>query len=331
MSAISDAEQNLDAVLSRRAEIASELREYASFSEGIQKKRAVRLADDIEAGIPSQAAMLRADVLAVAVPVICGGDAQSRASVFAGLRELNAIAPRPTRVLAAVLYPALLFLLSVGVAIIYLLAVIPMFEAMFIEFDLSLPAPTLFIIWVSQLLRQSSVWLAVVALIAVALVWRRLRPNKMKPVWAGEFDIAPWGRRCHAGIWAWHVSLLLRLGLSLVDAISIAGRASDHRSLRTESRKWSMISHDEFSVEGVRRVCGSKCDLLVYAMQWNNRAGRIELLQEVASMYIDRADYRTRALVAWLSPIAMFFVSSSIGLLIMALFMPLVNLISSLG
>jgi type II secretory pathway component PulF len=66
----------------------------------------------------------------------------------------------------------------------------------------------------------------------------------------------------------------------------------------------------------------------------NARRGDTEplaILREIASLYWDREQTKAVWVLSWLQPIAVLMISFVVGFVVLALFMPLVELISGLS
>ncbi len=84
---------------------------------------------------------------------------------------------------SAAVYPAMLFLIAVGVISLMLFWVVPQFESLFSEGAAQLPAMTRAVLAVSRFARSSGQWVALGLLVAGLAAWRALRDPALRRLW----------------------------------------------------------------------------------------------------------------------------------------------------
>lgn len=236
---------------------------------------------------------------------------------------------------SSLLYPVVVLGISALVLIGACWLVVPVFETMFDEFGLTLPLPTIAIIGLSHWILSPWSYVAamLVATCVVALVWLvrgHERYADTSPRWLESvFDST---RKVWAD-WAWHLSLLLRSGQPESDAIVIAGSASGRRWLRTGSAAWAnRIGRGEQPFADITHFRGPPCQLLSSALELDASVDdKAAMLHGVAQVYWDRDRLRFGRNLSWLSPLLVFLVGFIVWFIMIALFMPLVRLISGLA
>jgi type IV pilus assembly protein PilC len=72
-----------------------------------------------------------------------------------------------SKIITAITYPAILFCMSVGVLIYFVVGIVPTFASIFKDFDMTLPAITLFVLAVSTVIREH-IFLIIIGLIMLA-------------------------------------------------------------------------------------------------------------------------------------------------------------------
>jgi type IV pilus assembly protein PilC len=124
---------------------------------------------------------------------------------------------------------------------------------------------------------------------------------------------------------------LLEAGLTLPDAVQIAGFSSSRRRLRTAAsraaRALASADKESLAIEG-RPLTASVLHALAASMP---TASRIRLLKEISQSYADRARSRlswTRGIV---EPIAIIVIGLLVAIIVLSLFLPLVKLVEGLS
>jgi hypothetical protein len=249
-------------------------------------------------------------------------------------------------------YPLVVLLLSTLVFAAISIWIIPVFEQMFFEFGLSLPSPTLLVISISHLFQSIWFWLLFAGLVMLLAVMLGMRAadNLRWLIW-GNVDSwfsSGYSTRRSLGDLAWHTAMLLEIGQPVETSVEIAAAASRKATLRRESP--NLTRHLGLTNPGpnppqnplaapqehtaTNWYLGVPCHLLAHALnirQDNNNSEQLATLREVARLYWDREQTKSVWILSWLQPVAVLMISLIVGFVVLALFMPLVSLISGLS
>lgn len=235
----------------------------------------------------------------------------------------------------ALAYP--LFLLTFGgiILICLVLLVVPIFTKMFGEFGLSLPAPTLFLFWISNQITEQlprslvAVTLAFLLIVVLSRLWIRLSLS------TSLFGIFTSGNVANVTAMAKFTGALAELvsiEAPLPEALRIAGWACDHRHFRVMAERMA----SELETPGIRlrdtTVAHNFPATMRYALgNGRNCLPNVPLLRELSRMYSERAGERSNWSTSILGPITLVVLGLVIGFVIIALFMPLVSMVTSLA
>lgn len=232
------------------------------------------------------------------------------------------------------IYPIWLVGLSLLIMSGFSMFMVPIFRDMYADFGLTLPAPTKLVFWiaeqVSTYLVRSLVMAACLALFCVPLVryWRsRAWTNRLLGRWVA-------GTTTNLRAMANLISTLaqtLSLGASPSEALRLAGSGS--RNLFYQRAAVDLAGQFENSAEVTPQLSSAVLPpSLVMAMQADS-AGKpcLPMLHALAQMYSERAQSRVELLTTMLPIAAVVVVGMGVGLVIIALFMPLVSMITSLA
>lgn len=219
--------------------------------------------------------------------------------------------------------------------------VVPTFEKMFNEFGLRLPVPTRGLIAISHAVRDPTLYIAILVacVLAVLLLWfvsgNELTTAGKAPATNGPRFRRSWfpSKREVWADWAWHLSLLLRSGKQDTEAITIASESSGKRWLRRGSLVWTdAMRAGRRPFKDVTHFRGEACHLMSLALNSDEPMNaRAKLLAYVAELYWDRDQSRTQSKLSWLSPVLVFCIGSLVLFIVIALFMPMVRLITGLS
>lgn len=231
---------------------------------------------------------------------------------------------------------------------------VPMFEQMFDEFGLSLPGITVLLFGVADAVRSPMTYVGGLLFLACIALFAWLRWGNG---WGRGSRVASWnlrGRfRSTRGIWAdwaWHVSLLLRAGIEKSESIRIASASSGRAWLQSGGEVWSQeVRVGGRPFHGVTHFRGVSCHLLSDALGLDDdirqssgsasdrvateqtiEAYQAGLLRDVAEIYWDRDRQGFTWRMSWLPPLMVCGIGLMVMFAVMALFAPLVELITGL-
>lgn len=271
---------------------------------------------------------------------------------------------RGQRVLTVIAYPLIVLTVCTGVLVLTSLLVVPTFEQMFDEFGLQLPFFTQTLFAIAAVIQSPMTYLGLASVGACVgllawLLWGSTSPLHRRSGASGtSVNLHGSGPRTTRGAWAdwaWHVSLLMRAGLGKTEAIEMAGAASQQSWLARGSRFWAdAIRNGDDPFHGVTHFRKVPCHLLADALgldvaltqhvrppNTSSRTAAIDttslkqyqagVLRDIAELYWDRDQRGTVWRLGWVSPLIVFGVGFIIWFVVIALFAPLVSLITGLS
>ena len=235
-------------------------------------------------------AIARPDVLAVCVPLIeikgpTVAPAEIERAVRIGFSSIARTRSTKGRVLNLILFPALLILAMSVLAIFFSIFIIPYFESIFLEFGIELPTLTRVLFKLARLIRAT--WMFVLGFIVGAIVLVYLANGfTIDRRSAGEswLDERCKSTRTTAAGWAWHMAMLLESGLSVPNAVEVAGNSQSKNWLKRASRKW--VDHRQSPSQKVNgSMFGKRLRLLDTTLDINHPVAQVSLFKEIATYY----------------------------------------------
>lgn len=319
----------LQRVLRLDRDIAAAVEQMANESSGRRKRSLQKLAHWFADAPQPDDVLLQADALAICLPLI---EPASRGQVQGwqvedAVRQSGAgvagYGRQRYRFLQGLIYPFTVLVLCGLIVSCFLWFLVPEFDSMFSDFDMELPAPTQLVLWLSRWLRQWGVVVLGGSLIAGVILFFSLRP-----FWARSM-----ATKCELiAAWTRHLSLLLAAGVPDEEALQLAGRASQYVWLNELSQICvAQLQRGREFFKGPLYAGSQPVAMIGYALLQDSPQTRSDWLEEVTEMYRERDQFRWNAWLAWTTPLAVCLAAVTVGLLIVALFLPLVGLISALG
>jgi type II secretory pathway component PulF len=232
----------------------------------------------------------------------------------------------------AILYPLLIACVTAGVFVALSFAVIPTFQEIFADFGLSLPKLTLGVLAISNWITSGQFLITAAVLIAVIVVLKtivRVLPASIRD-WFTDHGGLPWGRSMAVARFSRFLADLLEAGLGIPAALRTAGLASNKARLQRAAARLADALHSSKAVPPPDEPYLTTT--VLYALRSDMpAASRVRLLREISDCHAERRG----ALLSWTrglaAPIAIAVIGIFVGIMVLALFLPMVNLINSLS
>lgn len=238
------------------------------------------------------------------------------------------------KIKGAMVYPAVIFTVAIGAVATLLIVVIPTFQNMFEGAGVALPGPTLFVIFLSETLQ--AYWYAFAAAIigGVALIryaystdGGQLVIDKMllnMPV------LGPMLRKTAVARFTRTLGTLVASGVSILDGLEITARTAGNRVIQDavmESR--SSIAGGETISEPLKRA-GVFPPMVVSMINVGEQTGGLdEMLTKIADFYDEEVDQAVEALLSAMEPILIVFLGGVVGGMIVAMYLPIFDMINA--
>ncbi len=213
--------------------------------QGLATKARVRAAlshmlDGLRGGEALSVAMQRAEHLfpETVRKLVASGEASGRLpDVMARLAETHARARElADKVVSALIYPALLVVVMLGVLVVIFTVVLPRLEPLFAQSQDALPWPTAVLLAISHLVNGYGWWLLAAIAVGVVVVWQALRRPESKLA-LDRFALSSrftldLPRRYQAAQFCRNLAMLIDGGMPLNRALESAEAAVSNRFMR---------------------------------------------------------------------------------------------------
>ncbi|MDG1048900.1 MAG: type II secretion system F family protein [Planctomycetota bacterium] len=242
-----------------------------------------------------------------------------------------------SKIKQAVIYPAILILVSIAVVSAVIIFVIPTFDEIFKSFDVDLPEPTKILLGVSGFM--TSYWYLVFGVPIVAFVGHNLavgRNRGYRKGWHGLLLKIPFLgtvlNRSMTAMFARTFGTLVQAGVPHLDALGIVRDASGNEVLVDAVED---IRRTVREGEGIARPMGETGlfdDVVTNMVDVGEETGELDsMLLKVADAYDEQVDRKLAALFKVLEPAILVVMAVLIGGLVVALILPLTKMMSTIG
>jgi type IV pilus assembly protein PilC len=237
------------------------------------------------------------------------------------------------KALSALMYPALLVVMMVGLVGVIVLKVVPAFADFYEGFDAELPVSTRLIVGVSNLL-VDNLWVIVGGLVVAGLVlarWYRI-PGQRERLdrvilglpWAGETL-----RKFATTQFARTLATLLGGGIPLVNALDTGAESMSNRHLAREIRTVSGRVREGQSFAAALRGRRTLPDVAIKMVEVGESTGALqEMLHSLADFYDEEIETEVARAIALVEPVLLVLMGVVIAGVVLALYLPLFELSS---
>jgi type IV pilus assembly protein PilC len=240
------------------------------------------------------------------------------------------------KIKGAMIYPGVIMTVAVGAVSILLIFVIPTFQEMFSGAGVQLPAPTQFVIFLSETLQAR--WYIFLAAIMAAIIFiqRYYKTNHGQLVIDRLLLRMPilgsMLRKAAIARFTRTLGTLVSSGVSILDGLEITAKTAGNRVLHDaimESRA-SIAGGDTIS-EPLKKS-GVFPPMVVQMINVGEQTGGLdEMLTKIADFYDEEVDAAVAALLSALEPVMIVFLGVIVGGMIVAMYLPIFDMINAVG
>jgi type IV pilus assembly protein PilC len=241
------------------------------------------------------------------------------------------------KVLAAMVYPGIVMTMAVGIMGFLLVFIVPRFELIFHDLlgDKPLPPVTRFVIGVSDSLKNHGL-VVLGVIVAVVTLYKFIGRTRRGRLAIDTFKLrmplfGNLNRKTAISRFARTLGTLVTSGVPILQALNITRETAGNASIaRAISHVHDSVKEGESIVQPLEasRVFPP---MVVSMVDVGEETGKLpEMLLKVADVYDDEVDNAVVALTSMLEPIMIVFLAVIVGTIVLALFTPLISIITTL-
>lgn len=241
------------------------------------------------------------------------------------------------KVKAAMIYPIIVMILAIAIMGFLLVFIVPRFEQIFKDMlgDKPLPGITIFVISVSNAVKDH--WLIIIGLIAAIVVGVKVLGGtkggravidkiKLRTPLFGDLL-----RKTAISRFSRTLGTLVTSGVPILQALNITRETAGNQVIAGAiSQVHDSVKEGESIVQPLE-ASGAFPPMVISMIDVGEETGQLpEMLLKIAEVYDDEVDNSVAGLTSMLEPIMIVFLALVVGTIVIALFMPLISIISGL-
>jgi type IV pilus assembly protein PilC len=241
------------------------------------------------------------------------------------------------KVVAAMVYPAIVITMAVAIMGFLLVFIVPKFEAIFHDMlgNKPLPVITQFVIGASNFVKDHGLLLlgAVVATVAAYRFIGRTRGGryvidrfKLSMPLFGDLN-----RKTAISRFSRTLGTLVTSGVPILQALNITRETAGNAAIADAISKVHDSVKEGESIVQPLEASRAFPPMVISMIDVGEETGKLpEMLLKIADVYDDEVDNAVAALTSMLEPIMIVFLAVIVGTIVLALFTPLISIISGL-
>ncbi len=239
------------------------------------------------------------------------------------------------KVKGALIYPAVISVVAVGVTTAMLVWIVPVFASMFGSLGAELPEPTQVILGISNFLQSNFVYILIGLLFGVTgfILW--VRTPKGRAIFDAMLLKAPiFGnlvRKSSVARFTRTLGTLLSSGVSILDALDITAKTAGNTVIAAAIKKSVFSIAEGDTITGPLKESGVFPPMVTQMISVGEKTGGLdEMLQKIADFYDEEVDEAVSALTSVIEPIVIVIMGIIIGGIMIAMYLPMFDIIGKI-
>jgi len=240
------------------------------------------------------------------------------------------------KVKGAMVYPVVMLIVAVAVVAILLVFVIPVFKEMFAGAGQKLPAPTLFVIGLSEFVRDYIIHMIVV----IGLVVYGLRRYYNTPSGRLVFDslalktpgLGDLLQKVAVARFCSTLGTMLSSGVPIMDALAVTARTAGNQVIEKavlSARK--AVSEGRFMADPLMET-GVFPGMVIRMIAVGEATGALDaMLAKISEFYESEVDTAVQSLTQLLEPIMIVFLGGVCGGMVIAMYLPIFSMAGAIA
>ncbi|MBV9010193.1 MAG: type II secretion system F family protein [Verrucomicrobia bacterium] len=244
---------------------------------------------------------------------------------------LEATARLRKKVKSAMTYPVIVVCIAFSITTFLIVRVVPIFGEIFADFGAQLPAPTQFLIDLSNFVRGNWYWLLGMMAGTIFGVRAFLRSSKGKQLWdKWKLKLPVFGPLVHKiamSRFARTFAQLIRSGVPILEVLDIVGGSSGNHVVETSLKgvATDVEKGDNLSVSLSRKSIFPP--MLLRMVAAGEATGKIDtMLEKMADFWDEEIEALLDALTSLIEPMLIVFLGVIVGGIVIAMFLPIFKL-----
>lgn len=243
------------------------------------------------------------------------------------------------KIVAAMVYPMIVMCIAAGIMVFLMMVIVPRFETIFEDMLGSkdkLPELTKWVIGFSRTMFDYK-WYLLGSIIAIVVFWRMLAASKGGRRWIDKMKLrmplfGDVQRKTAISRFTRTLGTLVTSGVPILQALNITRDTAGNTIVSDAISKVHDAVKEGESMVAPLESSGVFPPMVISMVDVGEETGQLpEMLLKIADVYEDEVDNSVSALTSMLEPLMIVVLALVVGVIVMALFLPLIDVIKNLS
>ena len=244
------------------------------------------------------------------------------------------------KIVAAMVYPIIVMFIAAGIMVFLMLVIVPRFESIFDDMipggKSKLPALTKFVIGFSRSM-MDNLWYIIGTITAVIVGWRMMAATKGGRRWIDKMKLklpmfGDVQSKTAISRFTRTLGTLVTSGVPILQALNITRDTAGNTIVSDAITKVHDAVKEGESMVAPLESSGVFPPMVISMVDVGEETGQLpEMLLKIADVYEDEVDNAVSALTSMLEPLMIVVLAVVVGTIVMALFLPLIEVIKNLS
>lgn len=239
------------------------------------------------------------------------------------------------KIRSALMYPAFIIIVFIGILLMILTFVIPKISTVFLQLNVPLPLPTRIMIFLSDIVVKHTLYfgLSLAGIGALIFYLFSYKRREVLEVFYRLPLISELVKQIDVTNFARNLSVLLASGLPITQALELVGEVVVRKKMAELLKTTkNMILAGRSLSEGFRSDKSALPNIVIKLVEAGEKTGSLDRsLQEIAEYFDYKVTYTLKTLTALLEPVMLVLVGGVVGGMMLAIIAPVYGLISQIG
>jgi len=249
---------------------------------------------------------------------------------------LEKAAKLKAKVKGAMVYPLVTVAVAVVVVCVIMIFVIPVFESMFADMGGSLPAPTVFVVNMSNFTRANIGWMILGVVLFTIAYKKAYATDKGRAMLDDLFLKLPvFGilfRKVAVAKFTRTMGTMLSSGVAILDSLDIVAKTAGNMTVQKAIYKVRSAIAEGRTMSEPLKASGVFPSMVCQMISVGESTGALDvMLEKIADFYDEEVDQAVENLISMMEPVMMVFLGILVGGLVVALYLPIFTMASAVS
>lgn len=235
------------------------------------------------------------------------------------------------KIQSAMVYPAIISIMAIGVLIILLVKVIPVFKEIYSGFGAKLPGPTQILLNLSDFVRHYFL-VFVGAFVGGVFAFKRFASTSKGKLLIdrGLLNLPIFGpliKKIAVGKFTRTLSTLVRSGVPILQCLEIVGKTAGNKVIENAVESVRVSIREGETIAGPLQKSGVFPPMVVRMVGVGEQTGELDtMLSKIADFYDEQVETAVKGLTSMIEPIIICFLGIVVGTIVICMFLPIFQL-----